>query len=251
MTLPLAQMPPKPLFAHKRYMLASPSLERSKRHAGMFESPYEWLMKEPQSFVLAARQGVLQGLIMKMPFKDKHGSKYTKADCLHISKHFRTKSEWRLFHHRSFYVAKKLGIIDQCSKNMSEPSKAKLVGTETQCRDKDFCIESALRYQSPAEWEMNAPSAFRTSIKEGWFHECSGHMNTCPKSWSVKSALEMCLYFGCTKEWRLKEPNSHFAAEMLGWMDYCMIKLDEGRSESERTHKENTFHLECWINKRK
>lgn len=88
----------------------------------------------------------------------------------------------------------------------------------------ESCKQDALKYKTKKEWRKESNGASMAAYKNGWFDECTAHMNEIIKSkgyWNKEKCLESALKCKTKMEFKTKYPTGYGNARKNGWLVEC------------------------------
>jgi len=103
--------------------------------------------------------------------------------------------------------------------------------------NKKNCLESALKYDRPVDWETNEQVPCSAARRNGWYDECTAHMIK-RKSHTKESCMESALKYNTIKEWSENEDNAYSAARNNGWYERCTHHMTELKKQPNYWTKE-------------
>jgi hypothetical protein len=111
---------------------------------------------------------------------------------------YTNEKEWRLGSAASLQVARKNKWYDECTKHMFLKTKKNYWTLER-------CKEDALKYKSRSEWSNNSAGAYHSSKKNGWYKECTIHMEYMVRpngTWTKELLINEARKWKNLKDWR-------------------------------------------------
>jgi superfamily II DNA or RNA helicase len=157
--------------------------------------------------------------VKNMLYSDvKYHGYWTLERCQESAKSFLTITDWHRNNNAAYGAAWKNNWIDKCTIHMDRSIFPKNYWT------KEKCIEDALRYKTRNEWSKNNASAMSSSKKNGWYDECSKHMEylQIPNGyWTLERCKESALKYKTKSEWSKNESGAYAAVLKNKWLDEC------------------------------
>jgi hypothetical protein len=172
---------------------------------------------------------------------------WTKENVLRNSLKYDNKIKWRENDNSAYVTARNNGWLDECCKHMIQ-NKPKGYWT------KEICINSALKYNTPSDWEKGDNSACTTAKFNGWYKECTVHMtrktNQFPRGyWTKEKCIESALKYNTHKEW-IKNDNAALCASKLhGWHNECISHMKKLKNDDNYWTKEKCLEDALKYNK--
>jgi hypothetical protein len=139
--------------------------EKCIKESKKYRTTKEWVESGYDSYSAARRLNVLVEchLISGRSFLEKKIRKvWTKDECIHESKKYKTLMEWRNGHLQTYQYSHKKGWRKECIGHMDTPREEWTI---------ERCIEDAKKYKSRSEWWRKS-YGYRASKKLGCFEEC-------------------------------------------------------------------------------
>ena len=149
--------------------------------------------------------------------KTKPTGYWNKERCIEEASKYNNISEWKKNNETSYNVALKNGWSEECNKHMVRKTKP------TGYWNKERCIDSAIKYTNRSEWFKHDKRAYHASIKNGWFKECTKHMEYLVRpngTWTKELLLIESKKWSTKKEWR-EMGEGYYRAVALGCFEEC------------------------------
>ena len=183
-----------------------------------------WVQKSNASYKHAIKNGWFDECTAHMVAQQKSAGYWNnKQNCLDSARQFKTIKKWSTSHYGAWVNAKKNGWFDECTAHMV--TKKYPAGY---WNNKQNCLDSAKQFNNVTTWAKNNYGAWENAKKNGWFDECTAHMqkikNT-PKPlnyWTKERCIEKALKYKTRSHWRAYCFGSYNSAKKNGWFDECI-----------------------------
>ncbi len=136
---------------------------------------------------------------------------------------YKSIQEWREADPQAYQAAKRKGMISEIREYFGWTNR-KPDGYWT----KERCLEDALKYNNPTEWNAHSPSARDAAGKHGCYEECISHMTKKREAngfWTIEKCLNEALKYTTRKEWRNNHRSSWSAAKRFGVYNECTAHM--------------------------
>jgi superfamily II DNA or RNA helicase len=133
-----------------------------------YQTRIDWVKNDRSAYEAARRYNWVEECCVHM--KKLKGC-WTLETCKNDALQYNAKIDWRTNSSGAYTVATKNGWIEECCKHMTRPKNYNLIWT------KEKCMETALKYDRPIDWQKNDSSSCQAARKHGWYEECISHMN--------------------------------------------------------------------------
>lgn len=107
---------------------------------------------------------------------------------------------------------------------------------------KEKCLESASYFVSADEWLKEFGGAHRAACRNGWYEECTAHMNK-QNHWTKEECIESAKKYNTKSEWMKNEPRLYYGAKRLNCWDECVAHMVETIKPSGYWTKERCIEI--------
>jgi len=199
--------------------------ERCFESALKYLSSGEWAKNDKDAYNAATKKGWLSDCCSHMLIKNRVSKNYwTKELCLEDAKNYSTISEWQDNNEYAYKKAIENNWIDECTAHMTRINMPSGYWT------KERCLESASKYQTINDWNVNEPNAVSASRRNGWQDECTSHMEELKKPanyWTKERCLESAKKCLSQRDWEKKEGGAWRAATDNKWIYECRLSMKD------------------------
>jgi len=91
--------------------------------------------------------------------------------------------------------------------------------------DRESCLAEARKHKTIKAWVKAAKSSVHVASKNGWWEECTAHMDKKRGAWTKEEALETAKQFDSITKWRKKFNGAYQAALKNGWLEECSAHM--------------------------
>jgi superfamily II DNA or RNA helicase len=88
------------------------------------------------------------------------------------------------------------------------------------------CLESALKYTTRGNWQLNETTPYNVALNNGWLEDCCKHMDIIRIIWTKEMCLESAKKYNKKIEWQTNKPNAYGAAKNNGWLNECYSHIE-------------------------
>ena len=197
--------------------------ELCKSEALKYEIKEQWKKGSPQSYQAAGRNGWYHELTTHMKNLTNPNGYWTKERCIEHAKQFNTVSEWLKANSTPCTNARLNGWYDECTTHMF-----RVQVPSNYWKNKEKCIEEALKYKRISDWAKNSSSSYNSARKNGWYDECISHMDKIrykQSEWTLEMCKAKAINYKTKKQWESKSRSSYRAAKKNGWFDECTAHM--------------------------
>jgi superfamily II DNA or RNA helicase len=205
------------------------TFEKCLESALKYNTIKEWVKNDNSALQGARSHGWYEECTNHMIKLLKPNGYWTKEKCLECALKYNTITEWSLNSPCSYFYARRLNCIDECSKHMIKIFRW----------SKEMCLNSALKYKTKKEWKLKDPLAMNAARQNNWYDECVMHMpQNISKKWTKELIFENAQKYQSYDEWRKFEPKAYDSAHKYGWLSECTKHMKKKKSWNEFWNKE-------------
>jgi hypothetical protein len=127
-------------------------------------------------------------------------------------------------------------LLEQLCKDMNWEYKERFLWT------KEKCLKEAFKYNTTTEWQKYSNGSKKSARKNGWFEECTAHMEYILKPagyWTKENCLKEALKYKTRQEWAKTNVTSYVRAKKHNWLNECIVHMIETRKLPGYWNKEN------------
>ena len=146
------------------------TIEKSKEDALKFKTRNEWKENNKDSYSAAYRHKWITECCSHMKENVKPVGYWNFENCKEDALKYKYKKEWQNNSSSAYTIAHKSGWIEKCCEHMIRPKVHNLRWNF------ERCLEDAIQYKTPGEWQKKSGGAYNASRKNGWDNECHKHM---------------------------------------------------------------------------
>lgn len=189
-------------------------IESASKYSGISE----WRRKELYAYDAAKRNGWLKECKVVL------NTFLTKEKCIESALIYKRETNWSKRRPIEYNIASIKGWLDECTSHMGILKSSESYWT------KEKCFESALEYDKRTEWRHKQPLAYKIARKNGWFDECTAHMEKIKKSefyWTKEKCVESALEYNRRTNWMQKRPLAYKTARNNNWLEECTEHMEK------------------------
>ena len=154
------------------------SKERCMNEALKFNGRWDWQKGNASSYRQAKVKGWLEECCAHMEMKTKPNGYWSKERCMNEAKKHKYASDWEHSCRNSYSSARTNGWYEECITHMDR--KIKPTGYWT----KENVLAEARKYQYKPDWKKNSWGSHSAAIRNGWYKECTEHMESIKFKWN-------------------------------------------------------------------
>ena len=192
--------------------------------AKKYKLKQEWKEKDGSTFYVAKHNGWYDECTAHMVEYRKPPDYWTKENVITEAKKYNTITEWRANSSGSYAAAKR-------NKWTKEALRYIKKNREIMCWTKENCLVEAQNYNVKSNWGKYSCKSYQVALKNGWMDECTAHMVTrVPYGyWQIKeNCLAEARKYSTRVEWVNKSGSSYQCAKKYGWLEECLIIMNNG-----------------------
>lgn len=86
---------------------------------------------------------------------------------------------------------------------------------------KEACLHEASKHTTKAQWLRESASSFKIAYRNKWFDECTKHMISAVKSYTLDDCKSMAKQFNRRSEWAKGHAATYSKAFRNDWIELC------------------------------
>jgi len=169
--------------------------------------------------------------------KRKHAGYWTKENCMLESLKYKTRSKFYKGSVSAYNSSLRNGWLDAVCEHMLTRSEVTTKWTY------ERCSQESLRYETRGEFKKESPSAYNSSLRNGWLDEICDHMIEIikPKGhWDIKeNCRKEALKYKTRTEFRRGSSGAYCSSLRNGWLDDIRGHMIQIKKPSNHWTKEN------------
>jgi hypothetical protein len=193
--------------------------ENLQKKALMYETRSEFYKGSPGAYYSARKKGWLDEVCSHMVLqKGDLGYWNILENVREEALKYKTRNEFRKGSPSAYNSARKKGWLDEVCSHMilkkGDPGYWDIL---------ENVREEALKYKTRNEFKLGSPSAYNSSIRNGWLDEVCSHMILKKGGlgyWNIlENVREEALMYETRNEFKLGSPGAYVSARKKGWLD--------------------------------
>jgi predicted esterase YcpF (UPF0227 family) len=143
---------------------------------------------------------------------------------------YKSLAEFKKDNPSEYLTLKKRKQINKLCEDMGWPIKKQVVNKNPYGYwTKERCIENAKLFKTKVEWNKANSTPVINARKNGWFEECTAHMESFSKPssyWTKERCIENAKLFKNKSSWNKSSDTAYKKAKKNGWFDECVAHMD-------------------------
>ena len=186
--------------------------------AKKYDNRLDWVKGDEKSVWAARTNGWIDECLEHMELLKKPPMYWNdKEKCLEDALKYKSKSEWQKKSSAAKKSAMRNGWYEECTVHMVEIQKPMRYW-----QIKEHVLAEALKYDNIKDWRLNGGASLEVSRRNGWYEECTAHMELSTKKgyWDSKeTVLTEALKYKTRSEWSKNSSSSYNSAKKNGWFE--------------------------------